>query len=192
MDNTTLIILGVLGGILLILLGVWLGQNYFRRRRTNRLQEKFGPEYERTVNKIGDQSKAEDELEARLEHHESLEIKPLSEEEREYFASEWRTTQAKFVDQPEAAVREADQLIKEIMHAKGYPYKNFEQRAAEISVDHPELVTHYRKLRKIVNHTGDAEISTEEMRQAMLHCRMLYEELLENRIGERPEMEKIK
>lgn len=191
MDNSTIIILSALGGIFLILLGIWLGRMYFQRRRTNRLQERFGSEYERTVDKVGDRKEAEDVLEARIEHHKSLEIEPLSEEEREYFAKEWQSTQAKFVDQPEAAIRKADQLIKEIMHAKGYPYKNFEQRAAEISVDYPELVNHYRKLRMIIDHKSAEEISTEDMRQAMLHCRNLYEELLESDVEESREMEKV-
>ena len=190
MDNTMMIILGVLGGIFLVLLGVWLVRKYFERRRTNRLQEKFGPEYERTVNEVGDREEAEEILEARIEHHKSLEIEPLSREEQKYFAKEWQSTQAKFVDQPETAVREADQLIKEIMHAKGYPYKNFEQRAAEISVDYPELVNHYRKLRMIIDRQTDEEISTEDMRQAMLYCRNLYEELLETEIEGSREMEK--
>ncbi len=191
MNNTTMIILGALGGIFLILLGIWLGKKYFENRRTNRLQEKFGSEYERTVEKVGDREEAEEILETRIEHHKSLEIEPLSAEEQEYFAREWQSTQAKFVDQPEVAVREADQLIKEIMHAKGYPYKNFEQRAAEISVDYPELVDHYRKLRVIIDRRSDEEFSTEDMRQAMLYCRNLYEELLETEIEDSREMEKV-
>ena len=117
-------------------------------------------------------------MQARLDHVKSLEIRPLSEEQTERFAQDWRSTQAKFVDEPVVAIQEADHLIKSVMSAKGYPVEDFDQRAADISVDYPDLVVHYRGMRDIAKRSEHEEVSTEEMRQAMVHCRALFEELL--------------
>lgn len=182
--NTTTLILAVVAAIVIFIVGGFLGVYFSRRQRTKRLQEKFGPEYDRTVSETKDQGKAEDELEARLERVESLEIQPLSEEQKEHFANQWQSTQAKFVDQPLVATREADQLIKAIMYEKGYPVEDFERRAADISVDYPELVENYRNLRDIVDKSDHEEISTEELRQAMIHSRSLFEELLGMEVNE--------
>jgi FtsZ-interacting cell division protein ZipA len=178
MDTTTLIIIAAITAIVVFIVGGLLGVYFSRRQRTKRLQEKFGPEYDRMLSETEDQSEVEDELEARMERVESLEIQPLSEEQKERFAQQWQSTQAKFVDQPLAAIREADQLIKAIMYEKGYPVEDFERRAADISVDYPKLVVNYRNMRNIVNKSDHEDISTEEMRQAMVHSRSLFEELL--------------
>jgi len=176
--NTTTLILAVVTAIVVFIVGGFLGVYFSRRQRTKRLQEKFGPEYDRMVSETEDQRKVEDELEARLDRVEALEIQALSEEQREHFAGQWQSTQAKFVDQPLVAIQEADQLIKKIMYKKGYPVEDFERRAADISVDYPELVINYRNMRDIVDKSDREDISTEELRQAMIHSRSLFEELL--------------
>ncbi len=182
--NTNTIILAVVAAILVFIIGGFLGVYFSRRQRTKRLQEKFGPEYDRMVNETEDQRKVEDELEARLDRVEALEIQALSEEQKKQFADQWQSTQAKFVDQPLVSIQEADQLIKEIMYEKGYPVEDFEKRAADISVDYPELVINYRNMRDIVDKSDHEDISTEELRQAMIHSRSLFEELLGMDINE--------
>jgi hypothetical protein len=173
--NTTVIILAV---IVAFIIGALLGTVVTRQRRTKRLQEKFGPEYDRTLNELGDRRQAEHELEARLDHVKTLDIRPLSEEESERYTNEWRATQAEFVDEPLVALQKADQIIREVMKAKGYPVEDFEQRVADISVEYPELVTDYRGLHLIAVKEDDEEVSTEEMRQAMVHGRALFENLV--------------
>lgn len=173
--NTTVIILAV---IVAFIIGALLGTLVTRQRRTKRLQEKFGPEYDRTLNELGDRRQAEHELEARLDHVKTLDIRPLLEEESERYTNEWRATQAEFVDEPLVALQKADQIIREVMKAKGYPVEDFEQRVADISVDYPDLVVDYRGLHLIAVKEDDEEVSTEEMRQAMVHGRALFENLV--------------
>lgn len=183
MDTTTLVMI-IVAAVVLLLVGGFLGVVFARRQRTKHLRERFGPEYERTVDHLGDQDKAEEELQARVEHVESLDIKPLSQEQKERFAQEWRVTQEKFVDQPVVAIQEADRLVREVMREKGYPVDDFEQRVADISVDYPELVTNYRGMHTIASRSEQEDVSTEEMRQAMVHCRALFEELLGTQLHE--------
>jgi hypothetical protein len=109
---------------------------------------------------------------------EALDIRPLSADEVNRFALEWQSTQTEFVDEPHASLQKADQLIREVMKARGYPVEDFEQRAADISVDYPDLVTDYRGLHMIAVKEADDEVSTEEMRQAMVHGRALFEQLV--------------
>jgi len=188
--NITTIILAV---IVAFIIGGLLGAAFNRQRRTKRLQEKFGPEYERTVNELGDKRQAEHELEARLDHVSTLDIRPLSAEEVDRYTNEWRATQAEFVDEPLLALQKADLIIREVMKAKGYPVEDFEQRVADISVDYPELVTDYRGLHLIAVKEDDEKVSTEEMRQAMVHGRALFENLVnkETKMEELAEKEKI-
>ena len=178
MDTTNIITI-VIAVVVLLFIGGLLGMAFSRRQRTKRLQERFGPEYERTVQEVGDQRRAEDELEARLDHVKALEICPLSAEETDRFTREWQFAQAGFVDEPLAALQKANQLIKEVMSIKGYPVDDFEQRAADISVDYPNLVLDYRELRAIATKGDDEDVTTEEMRQAMVHARALFENLVE-------------
>ncbi len=178
MDTTNTITI-VVAIILLLVIGGLLGVLFTRRQRTKRLQERFGPEYDRTVGEVGDQRRAEDELEARLNHVKALEIHPLSAEETERFTREWQFAQAEFVDEPLTALQKANQLIKEVMSIKGYPVDDFEQRAADISVDYPNLVIDYRELRAIATKGVDEDVTTEEMRQAMVHARALFENLVQ-------------
>lgn len=182
MDNntTTLIIVAV---VVLVLIGV-LAMAFNRLQRSRRLRERFGPEYERLVNEAGDKRRAESELEARLAHVESLDIRPLSAEEVNRFSLEWQATQAEFVDEPLASLQKADRLIREVMQAKGYPVDDFEQRAADISVDYPELVTDYRGMHLIAKKDAEDHVSTEEMRQAMVHGRALFENLVTKNASE--------
>jgi hypothetical protein len=177
MDTTNTITI-VIAVVVLLFIGGLLGMAFARRQRTKRLQERFGPEYERTVQEVGDQRRAEDELEARLDHVKALEIRPLSPEETDRFTREWQFAQAEFVDEPLAALQKANQLIKEVMGIKGYPVDDFEQRAADISVDYPNLVIDYRELRAIATKRDDEDVTTEEMRQAMVHARALFENLV--------------
>ncbi|HEU5092631.1 MAG TPA: hypothetical protein VFT30_08095, partial [Nitrospira sp.] len=149
-----------------------------RFQRSRRLRERFGPEYERLVDEAGDKRKAESELQARLAHVEALDIHPLMADEIDRFSLEWQSTQAEFVDEPLASLQKADRLIREVMKTRGYPVEDFEQRAADISVDYPDLVTEYRGLHMIARKQADDEVSTEEMRQAMVHGRALFEELV--------------
>lgn len=180
-SNTTTIILVA---IVFLVVGGLLALAVMRFQRTRRLRERFGPEYDRTVNEAGDKQKAESELEARLAHVEALKIRPLSAEEVNRFGLEWQTTQAEFVDEPLASVQKADRLLREVMKTKGYPVEDFEQRAADISVDYPDLVTDYRGLHMIAVKEADDEVSTEEMRQAMVHGRALFENLVNKETAE--------
>ena len=173
--STTTIILAV---IVAFIIGGLLGMVFSRQKRTKRLQEKFGPEYERILNELGDKRQAEHELEARLDHVKTLDIRPLSADEMQRYTGEWRATQAEFVDEPLVALQKADRIIREVMKAKGYPVEDFEQRVADISVDYPELVRDYRGLHFIAVKEDDEEVSTEEMRQAMVHGRALFENLV--------------
>jgi hypothetical protein len=178
MDTTNTITI-VIAVVVLLVLGGLLGMVFTRRQRTKHLQERFGPEYDRTVREVGDRRQAEEELEARLDHVKALEIRPLSAEETERFTHEWQLAQAEFVDEPLAALQKANHLIKEVMSTKGYPVDDFEQRAADISVDYPELVIDYRELRAIATKGDDEDVTTEEMRQAMVHARALFENLVQ-------------
>ena len=188
--NTTVIILAVIAAFII---GGLLGAVFNRQRRTKRLQEKFGPEYERTLNELGDKRQAEHELEARLDHVKTLDIRPLSAEETERYTNEWRVTQAEFVDEPLGALQKADRIIREVMKVKGYPVEDFEQRAADISVDYPDLVVDYRELHLIGVKEDREEVSTEQMRKAMVHGRALFENLVNNetKTEELDEKEKI-
>jgi hypothetical protein len=173
-NTTTLILVAVA----FLVIGVLLAMAAMRFQRSRRLRERFGPEYERLVQEAGDKKKAESELEARLAHVEALDIRPLSADEVNRFALEWQSTQSEFVDEPHTSLQKADRLIREVMKARGYPVEDFEQRAADISVDYPDLVTDYRGLHMIAVKEADEEVSTEEMRQAMVHGRALFEQLV--------------
>jgi hypothetical protein len=177
MDTTTVIVVTVAIVILLVLAA--LSMLISRQQRTKRLRDRFGPEYDRALIDAGDRRKAEDMLEKRVDHVKKLNIRALSADETDRFTHRWKMIQAEFVDAPLAAIQNANQLIKEAMLARGYPVEDFEQRAADISVHHPELVDEYRGLRMIaVTGGGDGELTTEDLRQAMVHVRALFEELV--------------
>ena len=173
MNTTWLVILAIV--VIAIVVGVIV---FMQRRRSENLRKQFGPEYKRTVDQYGDQRKAEAELAAREERVRKLEIRALAAEEQSRFGDAWKKTQARFVDEPSQAVDEADGLVKEVMQARGYPVGDFEQRAANISVDHPNVVTNYRAARDIALRNRSGQATTEDLRQTMVYYRSLFEELL--------------
>ena len=150
-----------------------------RKRRSERLQGKFGPEYEHEVDRAGDRKRAERELEAREKRLAKIEIRRLRPDERNRFAEDWNRTQSRFVDEPSKAVDEAENLVTQVMNARGYPMGDFEQRAADISVHYPKVVSNYRSARDIAAKNRSGESTTEELRQAMVYYRELFEDLLE-------------
>jgi hypothetical protein len=168
--------------VLLALLAFFAG----RQRRSRKLQDTFGPEYERTVAETGDRKAAEAELVDRAERRAGFDIVPLEPEARTRYVEAWRHTQAQFVDEPAEATREADRLITSVMRDRGYPVDDFDQRAADLSVDHPQVVDDYRAAHAIAVRNDRSEASTEDLRQALVHYRSLFEELLEERHPDRP------
>jgi hypothetical protein len=153
-------------------------------RRSKHLQKRFGPEYDRAISEHGDKRKAEALLEKREKRIENLEIRPLSRQDRDRFAEAWRADQARFVDDPKSAVIEADRLVAEVMRVRGYPVGDFEQRAADVSVNYPRVVEHYRAAHAIAVRQKEGQGTTEDLRQAMVHYRALFEELLESQVSE--------
>jgi hypothetical protein len=156
-----------------------------QRRQSQQLHETFGPEYDRTVSRYGAQDRAEAELLARKERVEALNIRPLTPADRDRFIQAWRATQARFVDDPAGATTDADRLITDLMRVRGYPVGDFERRAADISVNHPDVVTNYRSAHAISLANAQGQASTEDLRTAMIHYRALYDDLLETTDTER-------
>jgi hypothetical protein len=173
---TWLWILIVVAVLIAIAVSAWV---FVVRRRSTRLRERFGPEYERAVSEHGTRRAGEAELARREEQRERLDIVPLSAEARERYFESWRNVQTGFVDEPSQSLNDADRLVTEVMRERGYPMDEFEQRVADISVDYPRVVEHYRAAHAIqqANENGDA--STEDLRQAVVHYRALFAELLE-------------
>jgi hypothetical protein len=151
-----------------------------KSRRSRVLQDRFGPEYDRTVRATDDKREAEAELAARAERRNSLDIRPLTPAARERYLAQWQEVQARFVDDPEGAVRDADMLIQSAMRDRGYPVDDFEQRSADISVDHPHVVENYRQGHRLASASARGDGSTEDLRQAMQHYRALFEELVDS------------
>jgi hypothetical protein len=149
-----------------------------RRERTDHLREQFGPEYGRVVGDADNRREAESELEAREERRKKLDIRPLAQESRDRYGDEWHTVQERFVDDPGGAVDDADRLVQNVMAECGYPTDDFEQRSADISVDHPEIVSNYRRAHAIHVAHGKGEATTEELRNAFVGYRALFDELL--------------
>ncbi len=147
-----------------------------RKRRTEALQHRFGPEYERALREKGD--RAETELLERQRRVEKFSIRELSAAERERFVTDWRVVQSRFVDDPRGAVRDADELVTRLMQSRGYPMTNFEQRAADISVDHPRVVDNYRAAHEIAIRHQRGQATTEDLRNAIIYYRSLFDELL--------------
>src|SRR6476619_8660812 len=148
-------------------------------RRTRSLQDRFGPEYDRELEKAGGRREAERELAEREKRHDELELRPLSDDARGRYIEEWQAPQARFVDDPTGAVSEADDLVQRVMRDRGYPVDDFEQRAADISVEHPELVEKYRTANGIARASERGEASTDDLRHSVRHYRALFVELLE-------------
>jgi hypothetical protein len=150
-----------------------------KRRQSQRLRQRFGPEYGRTVNELGGQTKAEAELKKREERVARLSITPLTPTDAARFTQAWNGLQSRFIDNPKGVVAEADHLVRELMVKRGYPMGDFERRAADISVDHPGVVATYRAAQVIAARDMRGEADTEELRKAVVHYRTLFDELLE-------------
>jgi hypothetical protein len=189
MDKTIIIIVAAaLVAIAVIVALVWA---FLQKKQTQRLKSKFGPEYDTLAAAEGDRGRAEKTLQDREKRVEKLNLVPLSPGDRDRFAGAWQLEQAGFVDDPRVAVANADKLVTEVMTARGYPMGDFDQRAADISVDHGLVVRNYRIAHDIALRDGDGETNTEELRTALLHFRKLFEDLLEAPAAE-PEKEKAK
>jgi hypothetical protein len=150
-----------------------------QRQRSRRLRAQFGPEYDRAVGVTGSRRRAEQELITRQRRMESIPIRTLSPQESDRFAGQWRQVQSRFVDDPAGATREADHLVSELMQARGYPMTDFEHRVADLSVEHPNVVRHYRGAHAIALRLDEGQASTEDLRQALVHYRDLFDDLLE-------------
>jgi hypothetical protein len=174
-NGTIQIVVAILVVVTIAAIGYWAMQ----RRRSDDLRRRFGPEYERTVESSKDRGAAEADLRARRERIEALEIRPLERAQRDGYEQRWREVQAMFVDDPGNAVDQADQLIGEVMRARGYPVGDFEQRAADVSVNHPHVVDHYRTAHAIAVKRRSGDGATEQLRQAFVHDRALFADLLE-------------
>jgi hypothetical protein len=173
--NTTLIAVIVIAALVVIGVAVMIT----RKREGERLKEHFGPEYDRQVREAGGSTaKAEAELAKRQKRIEKLDIRPLPPAQRDAFAADWKDVQARFVDDPERSIALADALVAEVMKARGYPVEDFDQRAADISVEHPGLVENYRAAHEIARRHSRGEGSTEDLRAAFIGYRSMFEELL--------------
>jgi hypothetical protein len=169
------IVIVVVVAIVVVLAVAWV---FVRRRRTEGLRRRFGPEYERTVREHG-AGRAESVLVKREKRVEKFPIRELAADEREHFVTEWRIVQSRFVDDPKRAVTEADALVSRLMQVRGYPMSDFEQRAADLSVDHPHVVDDYRAAHEIALRHRKGQASTEDLRNAIIYYRSLFDELLQ-------------
>jgi hypothetical protein len=174
MNTTTLAIVAAV----VVLAAVALAWMYSARAQRARLREKFGPEYQRTVADLGSEKRAEAVLQERASRVSSYNIRDLKPEERGRFSESWRRVQARFVDDPGGAVTEADMLCTEVMTARGYPVTDFERRAEDLTVDHANVVNHYRSAREIAQRHSRKAATTEDLRQALVHYRELFADLL--------------
>jgi hypothetical protein len=176
MNTTTLIIIA---GVILIAIVTFAAMGILRKRRSGKLRTKFGgAEYDRALQEGDSRRKAEAGLDKRTDRVESLNIRPLGAADRDRFVEAWSRVQARFVDGPGGAVTEADQLLSDVMSTRGYPVSGFEQRAADISVDYPVVLQNYRSAHAIALRQTHGQASTEELRQAMIHYRTLFDELV--------------
>ncbi len=171
--NTTLLIV-LIGVVVIAAFAVFV---LMQKQRTAKLRSRFGPEYDRAVHEYGGRPGAEKALERRTERAEGYNIRSLSGAEQQRFTNEWLTTQARFVDDPPLAIREADHLVMEVMRTRGYPMADFDRRAEDLSVDHPMVVRNYRAAHQIA--TQEEHATTEDLRKAMVYYRDLFDELLE-------------
>jgi hypothetical protein len=166
-----------------ILVAAFVGWMLYQKRRTAHLRDSFGPEYDRELEKTGNRDKAEALLLQRKERVEHLNLRPLLSSDRARFLGAWRALQARFVDSPETAIADADRLVTEVMEKRGYPVTDFDQRAADVSVDHPVVVENYREAHAIALRQSRNEASTEELRQGLIHYRALLDELVSEELA---------
>jgi FtsZ-interacting cell division protein ZipA len=176
-NSEILILIGVVA-IVAILIAALLAVRSSRRHHLQ-LRRRFGPEYERAVSEYGNEKRAERELAKREKRVDRLHLHPLREAERLRFAGEWQTIQARFVDDPSGATKAADELIQAVMQAHGYPVHDFEQRVKDLSVEHANVIQHYRAARVLADANREGRADTEELRQAFVHYRVLFADLLD-------------
>jgi hypothetical protein len=174
MNSQTLLIV-VIVAVIVVGVAAWL---IYQKRQSKRLEQRFGPEYGAVVDELGSQAKAETELKKREKRVERLDIVPLSPTDAARFAQAWIRLQGSFIDDPKGVLIQADQLVRELLVKRGYPMTDFEHRAADISVDHPGVVSNYRAAQLIVARDQRGEADTEELRKAVVHFRALFDELL--------------
>jgi hypothetical protein len=160
-------------------------------QRSRKIQSRFGPEYDHLVRERGSTAQAEKELEHRAKRVDAFQIRPLSQDESNQFAEKWRRAQERFVDEPRGAVTEASELLHEVMKARGYPTSgDFDEEVADLSVNHPRLVEHYRAAHGITVRDSREPVGTEDLREAMKHYRALFEDLLDRRVSELHEVKR--
>jgi hypothetical protein len=176
-------VLIVVAAVVVVAVVVWRATT---ARRSRQLQDRFGPEYNRTLDSADSKRDAEAELRAREERREQLDIRPLPAAARDRYIDEWQRVQALFVDDPQGAVHDGDMLIQSVMRDRGYPVDDFEQRSADISVDHPRVVENYRQGHQLANASARGDGTTEDLRQAMRHYRALFEELVDETVADQP------
>ena len=169
--------------VAVVLVALMILATAIRSRRTDRLKEGFGPEYDRTVDRTGDRDAAETELRERQARHDELELRPLAPLARKGFMDAWQGTQAEFVDDPIVAISDADRLIQNVMRDRGYPVEDFDARAALVSVDHPLVVERYRRAHAVADANSQGAASTENLRQAIQDYRALFVEIVEDNVG---------
>jgi hypothetical protein len=174
MDTWVWIVIAV-AVVLIVVIAVAMAAS---RRRRQHLQGRFGPEYDRTVEGADRRRDAERELRDREARHDELELKPLSEASRQRYSQQWKEMQSGFVDRPQIAVADADRLITDLMRERGYPVDDFETRSDLVSVDHPDVVQNYRTAHGIAERTSQGQTSTEDLRQAVISYRALFDEML--------------
>jgi FtsZ-interacting cell division protein ZipA len=185
MDTWVWIVIALAAAVVLLAV-LWSAT---RTRRSRSLQDRFGREYDRTVEHAGDKREAERELREREKRHEQLSLRPLAPQQRERYIQEWEVTQGRFVDDPPGAVAEADRLVQRVMKDRGYPVDDFEQRAADISVEHPELVEKYRTAHGVAQKSERGQASTEDLRHSVRHYRAVFAELLD--VGDTGDVETV-
>src|ERR1035441_574105 len=183
---TSWIVFGTILVVALLVAAAWVLSQ--RKKRSLRLQQRFGPEYIRTVDEFGGRAKAESELKAREKRVEHLSITTLAPSEAARFSQAWNALQGRFVDNPKGVVAQADQLVRELMLKRGYPMGDFERRAGDISVDHPAIVESYRTAQAIAVRDERGVADTEELRQAVVYYRALFDELLEVKVAKEQTM----
>jgi hypothetical protein len=178
MDDTTMLwALGILAIVAIAIIAVVVSRHRARVRQLE-LKRKFGPEYDRAVEQYGPQ-RADRELMLRERRVDHFQARQLSAADRARFLASWSSVQAQFVDDPSVAVTSASELIKEVMRASGYPTEHFEQRVADLSVEHATVVQHYRAAKALADASRSGQVNTEELRQAMVHYRLLFADLLQ-------------
>lgn len=175
MNHTVVFVLILIGAVVIAAL---IAYSLASRRRSRLLRERFGPEYDRVLKQEKSVHRAEGVLEFRQRARETLQIHPLPRQDQDAYISRWSDIQRQFVDDPPAAVLEADQLISQVMEQRGYPVATFDQRAEIISVDHPVVVQNYRAAHDIAGRQRTGHASTEDLRKAMVHYRSLFDEIL--------------